>query len=273
MKRVLTVCLLLGAITAFSQEKQPQQVQVKDRNLPKGNKAFDSKDYTTAEAEYRISGSNEPGKSIASYNLGNAIYRQKKPAESAFAYARAIEMAKTKEDKHRAFHNMGNALMELKDYQNAVEAYKNALRNNPADEQTRYNYALAKKMLKQNPPPPPQKNNDKDKKDQQDKNKDNKNQDPNKGGGDDKKDQDKDKKDGKDKQDNNQDKGDNKDKKNGDGKDKNEGGDPKPSGASPNKDQMERMLDAMNNEEKKVQDKLKNGKKVRGQQVKPEKDW
>jgi tetratricopeptide (TPR) repeat protein len=49
---------------------------------------------------------------------------------------------------------MGNALMELKQYDKAVEAYKNALRNNPSDEKTRYNYALAKEMLKNNPPPP-----------------------------------------------------------------------------------------------------------------------
>jgi tetratricopeptide (TPR) repeat protein len=276
MKRVLTVCLLLGAVMAFSQEKKPEK-EIKDRNLPKGNDLFEDKDYAGAEAQYRISGSNAPTKSIASYNLGNAIYKEKKSAEAAFAYGRAIENAKTKQEKHQAFHNLGNAMMQLKAYDKAVEAYKNALRNNPADEQTRYNYALAKDLLKKNPPPPPQKNDDKDKKDNKDKDKKDKsgndkdkNQDPNKG---DNKDKDKDKDKGNNKQDNNQDKGDNKDKKNGDGKDKQDKGDPKPTGASPNRDQMQRLLDAMNNEEKKVQDKVKNGQKVRGQQVKPEKDW
>jgi tetratricopeptide (TPR) repeat protein len=273
MKRVLTVCLLLGAVMAFSQEKKPEK-EIKDKNLPKGNDLFEDKDYAGAEAQYRISGSNAPTKSIASYNLGNAIYKEKKSAEAAFAYGRAIENAKTKQEKHQAFHNLGNAMMQLKAYDKAVEAYKNALRNNPADEQTRYNYALAKDLLKKNPPPPPEKNNNKDNKDKNQKDKGgndkDKNQDPNKG---DNKDKDKDKDKGNDKKDNNQDKGDNKDKKNGDGKDKQDKGDPKPTGASPNRDQMQRLLDAMNNEEKKVQDKVKNGQKVRGQQVKPEKDW
>lgn len=268
MKRVLTVCLMLGALLAFSQEKKP----VKDKNLPQGNEDFEAKNYASAEEQYRISGSNEPGKAVASYNLGNAIYRQKKPSEALFAYSRAIQNAKTKPEKHKAFHNLGNALMQLKNYQEAVEAYKNALRNNPADEQTRYNYALAKDMLQKNPPPPPQKNDNKDNKDKnKDKNKDDKdkNQDPNKGDG---KNQDKDKDKGKDKEDNNKDKGDNKDKDKGDGKDKKDNADAKPSGASPNKDQMDRLLDAMNNEEKKVQDKV-NAKKVNGQQRRPEKDW
>lgn len=269
MKRVLTVFLLLCAITAFSQEKKP----VKDRALPKGNTYFEAKNYTEAEAEYRISGSNEPTKSASAYNLGNAIYRQNQPSESAYAYGRAVQMAKTKEEKHQAFHNMGNAMMKLKDYQGAVEAYKNALRNNPADEQTRYNFALAKDMLKKNPPPPPQKNNDKDDKDKNNKDQNNKDKNQDKNQGDNKEDKDKDKDKGGDKKDNNQDKGDNKDNKNGDGKDKKDGGEPKPSNASPNRDQMERMLDAMNNEEKKVQDKIKNGQKVRGQQVPNEKDW
>src|SRR5690554_8221402 len=70
--------------------------------------------------------------------------------EAVSSYQTALKSAKTKEEKHQIFHNMGNAFMNLKDYANAVEAYKNALRNNPADEQTRYNYALAKKMLQEN---------------------------------------------------------------------------------------------------------------------------
>lgn len=273
MKRVLTVCLLLCAVVAFSQDKQPEK-EIKDKNLPKGNDEYQAKNYPEAEAQYRISGSNNPTQSISSYNLGNAIYREKKPAEAAFAYSRAIENAKTKQEKYQAFHNMGNALMELKQYDKAVEAYKNALRNNPSDEKTRYNYGLAKEMLKNNPPPPPKKNDNKDNKDKNQKDKGgkdkDKNQDPNKG---DNKDKDKDKDKGKDKEDNNNNKGDNKDKNNGDGKDKQDKGQPEPTKASPNRDQMQRLLDAMNNEEKKVQDKVKNGKKVRGQQVQPEKDW
>src|SRR5699024_7684379 len=80
--------------------------------------------------------------------------------------------AKTKTLKHKAFHNLGNAFMEQKQYSQAVRAYQDALRNDPTDDQTRYNLAVAKDKLKEQ-----QKKNknkkDKDKKDKKDKNKKN----------------------------------------------------------------------------------------------------
>ena len=73
------------------------------------------------------------------------IYRQNQPSEAKYKFATAVEVAKTKEEKHKAFHNLGNTFMLEKNYQGAVDAYKNALRNNPLDDETRYNYALTKK--------------------------------------------------------------------------------------------------------------------------------
>jgi tetratricopeptide (TPR) repeat protein len=229
--------------------------QEKDKELPKGNDSFAEKNYADAEVAYRISGSKNPKKSIASYNLGNAIYRQNQTGEAKYHYATALKNSKTRPEKHQAFHNIGNTFMKDKDYSNAVEAYKNALRNNPADEETRYNYALAKKMLKENPP---KKDDKKDKdKDKKDKNKD--------------KDKDKkdDKKDGKDKDKDKKDGDQNKDNK--DNKDKNQGKpQPQPGGIS--KQRLENLLDAVNNEEKKVQDKV-NKQKVQSNPKKAEKDW
>ena len=161
-----------------------------------------------------------------------------------------MKTARTREEKHQALHNIGNTLMKDKDYAGAVEAYKNALRNNPADEETRYNYALAKKMLKDNPP----KKDDKKDKDKKDKDKDKDKKDDKKDG----KDKDKDKKDGdknKDKQDKNQDQG-----------------QPKPQPGGISKQRLENLLDAVNNEEKKIQDKV-NKQKVQANPKKAEKDW
>lgn len=261
MKGVLTYTLLLFSILAFSQEKDKE----KDAYLPKGNKEFEKKNYTEAEADYRISQSKNPAKAAAAYNLGNSIYRQKKPSEAKYAYLKAIESAQTKKEKHKAFHNLGNAFMEEKNYQAAVDSYKNALRNNPADEETRYNYALAKEMLKNNPPPPkkdpppPPKEDKKENKSQAPKPKDNQDKDKDKEKGDDQKD-----KGGKDQ----------KDKPDDKGQDKPDNGDKgnNPSQASPSKQRMENLLDAMNNEEKKVQDKV-NAKKAKGNPKPQEKDW
>lgn len=247
MKKLFLYALLTFSFAISAQEK--------DKNLPKGNNEFKEKNYVDAEAEYRISASKTPTKAISSYNLGNTIYRQKQPSEAKLAYVKSIENAKTKPEKHRAFHNLGNIFMTEKKYSDAVEAYKNALRNNPSDEETRYNYALAKDYLKNNPEPPKDDKKDKDKKDDKKKDDDKKDQD--------KKDQDK----GDDKKDNKDGKND-KDKKDDDNGDK-----PKPQpGNSPSKQNMQNLLDAVNNAEKKIQEKV-NAKKVKGKPVQTEKDW
>ena len=228
--------------------------QQKDRVLPKANEEYAESKFADAEANYRISDSKFPNKATAPYNLGNSIYKQKQSSEAKFAYAKALKNSKSREDKHRAFHNLGNVFMNEKDYTQAVEAYKNALRNDPTDEQTRYNYALAKKMLKDNPPKDDKKKDDKKDKDKKDDKKD---------GEKDKKDQDKDK----DKKD---DKGD-QDKKKNDPK-QDDKGEPKPQPGGISKERLENLLDAVNKEEKKVQDKV-NAQKVKGKPIKTEKDW
>jgi tetratricopeptide (TPR) repeat protein len=228
--------------------------QEKDKTLPKANDEYAEKNFVEAEANYRISHSKFPKRTVAPYNLGNAIYKQNQVAEAKFAYATALENTKSRVQRHKVFHNLGNVFMKEKDYSNAVEAYKNALRNKPSDEETRYNYALAKKMLKENPPKDDKnkdKNKDKDKKD-------------------DKKDGEKDKKDDKSDKDKKDDKGD-KDKDKKDEKPQ-ENGKPKPKPGGISEQRTESLLDAVNNEEKKIQDKV-NAKKVKGRPVQTEKDW
>lgn len=237
--------------------------QEKDKVLPEANEEYTAKNFVDAEANYRISNSKFPNRTVAPYNLGNAIYRQNQFSESKFAYTNALKSLKTRSQKHKALHNLGNVFMKEKNYTQAVEAYKNALRNDPTDDESRYNYALAKKMLKDNPPPKDDKKKDKNK--DKDKDKDKKDQD--------KKDQDKkdqDKKDGdKDKKDDNKDGDKNKNK---DGKPKDDQGQPKPKPGGIPKQRMENLLDAVNNEEKKIQDKV-NANKVKGAPTKTEKDW
>ncbi len=230
------------------------QAQEKDRFLPEANEEFEKKAFADAEANYRLSQSKFPKKATAAYNMGNAIYLQKQNLEAGQAYLNSIKNAKTRPEKHKAFHNLGNVFMKEKDYTNAVNAYKNALINNPDDEETRYNFALAKDLLKKNPP----KNNDKNK----DKNKDKDKKDDKKK--DDKGDNDKNK-DKKDKGDKNKDQ-----PKQDDKADKK--AQPKPKEGGISKQRLENLLDAVNNEEKKIQDKV-NKNKVKARPVKTEKDW
>jgi tetratricopeptide (TPR) repeat protein len=242
MNKIVYLVVLLVSGMLFSQEK--------DKNLFNGNQSFTDKKYSDAEQEYRVTQSKKsPKKAVAGYNLGNSIYRQNQQGEAQIKYIQALETAKTKTEKHRIYHNLGNTFMLEKNYEAAVEAYKNALRNNPFDEETRYNYALAKKKKKENPPPKGGNNNKKpqpknNKNDKGNSDKDNK-KDQNKEG-----DKDKDKGDG--------------DKK------ENKNDSPKPSGAD--KQRIDNILDAVNNAEKKIQDKV-NEKKVKARPASNEKDW
>lgn len=249
---VFALFLFLGCNALYAQEK--------NYVLPEANEEYTAKNFVDAEANYRISNSKFTNKTASAYNLGNAIYRQNQASEAKFAYANALTTAKTATQKHKAFHNIGNVFMKEKNYTEAVEAYKNALRNDPTDDETRYNYALAKKMLKENPPKDDKKDDKKDK-DKKDKDKDKKN---------DKKDdkKDKDKKDGDKDKDKKDDKGD-KDKKDGKNDDK---GEPKPEPGGMSPQRLKNLLNAVNNEEKKVQDKV-NASKVKGKATKTEKDW
>lgn len=254
MKNYILYILLTFSFAISAQEK--------DKTLPEANEQYSQKKFVDAEANYRISHSKFPKKSDPSYNLGNAIYKQNQNSEAQFEYEKAIKNAKTRVQKHEAFHNLGNVFMREKNYSEAVEAYKNALRNKPSDEQTRYNYALAKQKLKENPPKnDKKKDKNKDKKD--DKKKDDKN-----------KDKKNDKKDGDKNKDKKDDKGKDKEKPK-DGKNDNKPGDngqpkPKPGGIS--KQRLESLLDAVNNEEKKIQEKV-NAQKVKGKPVQTDKDW
>ena len=229
--------------------------QGKDKNLPEGNEAFNEKNYMDAETNYRISASKNPKKADAYYNLGNTIYSINQPAEAKFAYKNAIKNATTRPEKHKAFHNLGNVFMKEKNYEGAVNIYRQALINDPADEETRYNYALAKKMLKENPPKDDKKNDkEKDEKKEQDKKEK-----------EDKKDGDKDKKDNKDDKDKDKkDEGKNEKDDKGDGK--------KPKEGQISKQRIQNLLDAVNNDEKRVQDKV-NAQKVKGKPVETDKDW
>ena len=267
MSRLL-LTIMLFPLFVLGQESL--LIQKADNYIFDGNQAFDISNNVEAEKNYRRATATGQKKDIAQYNMGATLQQDNYIEEALLVYADAIEITKGRPNTHRNFHNIGNALMQLKDYKRAVEAYKNALRNNPNDDETRYNYALAKKMLED------EKNKDEENKDDKD-NKDNKDQQ-----------NDKDKKGDKDKDqkgDNQEDpkdqlgdkEEDEKNKKENDPKDQDgdkEKEQPQPQGnptqLSPQ--QVKNLLEAMSNEEKKVQDKV-NAQKAKPAGVKSKKDW
>ena len=229
-----------------------------------GNKNSQTEAFVEAEKSYRKALSLSPEKPEALYNLGNTHFLDKQYDEASQRFFQTQKFATTKEAKHLAFHNMGNVYMQKKEYKKAVEAYKNGLRNNPSDDETRYNYALAKKLLENEKPPEEQeKDKNKDKNQQGDQeNKDE--QDPEKEGdeGDEKKDQGEPKNEGDQK----------KDKKENEKGDQSQQPNQSPKEGQLSPQQVQSLLEAMNNQEKKVQDKV-NAKKVKGVPLRGKKDW
>ncbi len=294
MRRYLIIILCFQFGLIFAQEEQLQEAANEaKRFVASGNQVLvDEGNFPKAEGEYRQAIAKNPVDPTAKYNLANAYYNSEKYDEATLRYTEATKVTgASKTEKHKAFHNQGNTYMEQKKYKEAVEAYKNALRNNPKDDETRYNLALAKKMLEQQQQQNDQNQDNKDQNQDQDQDQKQDNQDQKEG--DDKEEKKGDEGENKEDQNNEGDKGE--DEKDQGENEKDEEGDPKddqkdkgqnqegedgepkdqqaqrPQGQlSPQ--QVKSLLEAMNNEEKKVQDKI-NAKKAQGSKVKTEKDW
>lgn len=210
---IITFLVLLFASTIQAQNER--------KDIRKGNKAFRQQNYVQAEVDYRKATAKNGRNPQAIYNLGCAFMAQQKDSLAVVQFENASKVETNPKRKAMIFHNIGVICQKKQLFSEAIEAYKESLRNNPSDNETRYNLELCKRQLKN------QKNNNNDKKQQNknDKNKDNKNKEQQK----------KDQKDDKDKQQNNQQQ-------------------PK---EQMSKDNAEQLLNAAMQKEKETQDRLK----------------
>ena len=141
------VSLAMLGVTASAQKAER-------KNVREGNELYESEKYTESEIAYRKSLEVNPRSTEGTYNLGNSLYKQGKFPEAAEQYqliaGQGEKLVQTKEGIDRlseVYHNMGNIFMNGKEYGKAVETYKQSLRLNPGDDETRYNLALAQKLL------------------------------------------------------------------------------------------------------------------------------
>lgn len=117
--------------------------------LRKGNKAYDSKDYKEAADDYQKALHHKSAAVKGKFNLGDAYFRQGQYEQAVEAYKQALSLTKDKVLTAHAYHNIGNCMMEQKKYEQSIKQYENSLLNNPADEDTRYNLAYAQSKLQQ----------------------------------------------------------------------------------------------------------------------------
>jgi len=206
--------ILLFLLFTFSiVNAQPAQKLVRS-----GNNAYNNGHFKDAEIEYRKALTKSPNSQKAAFNLGNSLYKQQNFDEAASQYLKLAQSENKEAPKANVYYNLGNSLLENKKYKESIDAYKMALRQNPKDEDTRYNLSYAMTKLQQ------QKKQEQNKKQEQ---------------------------------------------KQQQKEQKQEQSQPKP---NMSKQDANRMLNAMNNNEKRTLDKTKNKQNVPTQSM-PEKDW
>ena len=150
MKRIayliFTVAVTLFVTTEAQAQKWPERSRVR-----RGNRAYERLDYDRAEERYREAQQLSDTCFEATFNLGDALYKQQKfdEAEKVFT-ALAADSTRNDLDRAHSYYNLGNSLFQQKKYQEALAAYKRSLRLNPADLETKYNYAYTKKYIEDN---------------------------------------------------------------------------------------------------------------------------
>ncbi len=258
MKRASLVIMFL-VVCVWSGYAQNERKFIRQGNkyfeeAMKDTSKLDTTQFNNAEIEYRKALEKKPEDTKWQFNLSDALYKQRKFEDSAEKFKEISDHTSNKIEKAKALYNMGNSLMMNKKLDESIAAYKESLRNNPSDLEAKYNLLYAMNLKKKQEDQ--KKKQDQNKKDQ------------------DKKDQNKDKN-----KDQNKDQDKNKDQQNKDQQNKNQ----------QNKDQQkqqqqqqqgkisrqnaEQMLQALENNEKKTQDKVKRMQALKEKSKKVDKDW
>ena len=170
-KYILFALLLSLSLGTFAQKAERDYIR-------KGNRLFKDSVFVDAEVNYRKALEVNPKSTVSMYNLGNTLSQQQKFKDAMEQYVAATQIEKDKAKLGQIYHNMGVLFQSGKDYQKAVEAYKMSLRNNPKDDETRYNLALAQKLLKDQQQNQQNQDQNQDQNKQNDQNKDKQQQQP-----------------------------------------------------------------------------------------------
>ena len=235
MRKFLLILSLLISITSFAQNKKSF--------LREGNTLYTDSSYNEAEMQYRKSLQEDQGYFNASFNLADAVYKQERYKEASALFDALKDNAPTETDLAQVFHNLGNSLVKEGKLDDAIAAYKNALRINPNDNETRHNLAFSKQQ-KQEQEQQEEENKDEQKEDKE---------------GDKKKEQKDKEKEGE-------------NKKQEENKEDQKQNQPEENKEDMSKEDAEKMLEAIQQQEKDLQEELQK-KKFKGKRMKVLKDW
>jgi len=235
MKNILFILSFLMSFNSFAQNKKSF--------LRDGNTLYTDSSYNEAEMQYRKSLQEDQDYFNASFNLADAVYKQERYKEASALFDALKDNAPNNEDLAKVYHNLGNSLVKEGKLDDAIAAYKSALRINPNDNETRHNLALSKQQ-KQEEEQQEEENKDEQKEDKEDKEEE-----------EDKKEEDKEE-----------------DKKKEEDKEDQKQNQPEEKKEDMSKEDAEKMLEAIQQQEKDLQEELQK-KKFKGKRTKVLKDW
>lgn len=176
LRYIFSAIIILLATVQLEAQNDRAFIRMGNRQLGQGN-------FAKAEIAYRKAIALNSSNTQAIYNLGCALQAQQKDSAAIKQYEYAGKIEPNKMRKSKSYHNIGVICQSHQMYKEAIEAYKESLRNNPEDNETRYNYMLCKRLLKdsnkQQNDKQKNKNNQQQNKDNKQQNKDEKRQDKN----------------------------------------------------------------------------------------------
>ena len=237
----LILVVLMVVISAYGQNER--------KVIRDGVRAYGDGEFEEAEVQFRKAENINQELYEAEFNTGAALYGQEKYEETVKQYESLLDQTDDPGKTAQIWHNIGNSLLEAQQYGPSIEAYKNSLRKNPSDEDTRYNLAYAKQKLEEQ-----QQENQDSEQDQQ------------------KQDRDQDKENDQQEQDQEQDKENDQQEQEQDQKNDQQEQEQQPVPREISKEDAERMLKAIQQQEKDVKEKV-DKKKAAAAKVKTEKDW
>ncbi len=230
MKRSVLILMVLMGMGITSAYGQNERKVIRD-----GVRAYEDGEFGEAEVQFRKAENINQESYEAEFNTGVALYGQEKYEETVKQYQALLDQTDDAGKTAQIWHNIGNSLLEAQQYAPSIESYKNSLRLNPSDEDTRYNLAYAKQKLKEEQQQQQQNQDQNKDQDQQDQDKDQDQQDQDK-------DQDQDQQ------------------------------EQQPVPREISREDAERMLKAIQQQEKDVKEKV-DKEKAAAAKVKTEKDW
>lgn len=239
-KTYLILIMLLAVLRLYGQNER--------KVIREGVRAYEEGRFAEAEVEFRKAESINQESYEAEFNTGTALYGQEKYEETVKQYETLLSRTGDEEKTAKIWHNIGNSLLEARQYGPSIEAYKQSLRKDPTDDDTRYNLAYAKQKLQEQ-------NQDKGEDQNQDKGQNQNEQDRDKN-----EDRQQDTREDQQEQENNED------------RQQDEQQEPQSSPMEISKEDAERMLKAIQQQEKDVKEKV-DKKKAAAAKVKTEKDW